>query len=131
MAISFEQAFGVHQYTVGVREQRAEILASNIANADTPHYKSRDVDFQAALATAQKRQGFALETTQSSHLDHQSTPMGDVKYRQVNQPDTGDGNSVDVQVERNLYLQNAMEYQASLRFLNGKMKSMMSAIKGE
>ena len=61
MAISFDKALGVHQYTLGVRSQRAEVLSSNIANADTPNYKARDVDFAKAMNSAQSRQsGLAM-----------------------------------------------------------------------
>ena len=57
--------------------------------------------------------------------------MGEAKFRVPNQPDTGDGNSVDVQVERNLYTQNAIEYQASLRFMNGKISGLKKALGGQ
>ena len=56
MALSFDKAFGVHQYTLGVRAKRAEVLSSNIANADTPGYKARDIDFAQALQDAQHQQ---------------------------------------------------------------------------
>lgn len=128
MSISFDKAFGIHQHTLGIRAQRAEVLASNIANADTPNYKARDIDFKAALANAKSRQSVA--TTHEKHFDLSGKMPNEVKFRVPNQPDTGDGNTVDVQQERNMYLQNALEYQASLQFLNKKMKGLMTAIKG-
>jgi flagellar basal-body rod protein FlgB len=130
MSISFDKAFGIHQYTLGVRAERAEVLASNIANADTPHYKARDVDFKAALANAKSRQNFALASTHEKHFDVSRRIHDDVKYRVPNQPDTGDGNTVDVQHERTHYLQNSLEYQTSFQFLNSKVKGLMTAIKG-
>ena len=63
MAISFDKAFGVHQYTLSVRAKRAEVLSSNIANADTPGFKARDINFSQALQDAQSQQGFGLSTT--------------------------------------------------------------------
>ncbi|GAA5213867.1 flagellar basal body rod protein FlgB [Corallincola platygyrae] len=131
MAISFDKALGIHQHTVGIRTKRAEVIASNIANADTPHYKARDIDFKAALANAQARQGFAMSRTHERHIDVKLPPTGETGYRVPNQPDTGDGNTVDMQQERNNYLQNAMEHQASLTFLGSKFRGLTSAIKGE
>ncbi len=131
MAINFDNAFGIHQYTLGLREQRAEVLSSNIANADTPHYKARDLDFASALERAKNRQGFAMSGTHERHLVASTQLGGDLQYRTPWQPDTGDGNTVDVHGERSRYIENAMEYEASMRFLNGKIKGLTSAIKGE
>jgi flagellar basal-body rod protein FlgB len=131
MAINFDKALGIHQHTVGVRAQRAEVLASNIANADTPHYKAKDIDFKLALANAQSRQGFAMSKTNERHFSVNVTASGQSKYRVPDQPDTGDGNTVDMQVERNNFLQNALEHQASLTFLGSKFRGLTSAIKGE
>ena len=118
MAISFDKALGVHQHTMLIRSQRAEMLASNIANADTPGYKAKDIDFAGALkaAKAGQRSGNDMVRTDAKHLGG-GTKMTNANelYRSPNQADTGDGNSVDIQVERNLYTQNALEYQASLR----------------
>lgn len=131
MTISFDKAFGIHQYTLGVREQRAEVLSSNIANADTPNFKARDLDFAAALERAKSRQSFAMARSDEQHLSSSSLFEPDMRFRVPNQPDTGDGNTVDVQTERSLFLENALEHDASLRFLNGKIKGLMTAIKGE
>ncbi|RJG48985.1 flagellar basal body rod protein FlgB [Motilimonas pumila] len=131
MAITFEKALGVHQHTLGVRAKRSEMLASNIANADTPHYKARDINFSDALAAAKSGKSFSLEKTNQKHFSMQTDLQPGVKYRNANQPDTGDGNTVDVQVERNLFMQNSMEYQASMTFLNSKIAGLRKAIKGQ
>ena len=131
MAINFERALGVHQHTLGIRAKRTEMLASNIANADTPHYNARDISFSDALAAAKSGKQFSLDKTDTRHFSMQSDMQPGIKFRQPNQPDTGDGNTVDVQVERNLFMQNAMEYQASLSFLNSKISSLTKAIKGQ
>jgi len=68
MAISFDKAFGIHQYTLSVRSKRAEVLSSNIANADTPGFKARDINFSQALEEAQQQQGFGLATTSEKHF---------------------------------------------------------------
>lgn len=131
MAISFDKALGVHQHTVGVRSQRAETLASNLANANTPGYKARDVDFDRALKAATSGASFGLSRTNERHIPASSQVEGQKMYRVPNQPDTGDGNTVDAQVERNLFMQNALEYQASLDFLGSKFKNMTKALKGQ
>lgn len=68
MALSFDKAFGVHQHTISVRAKRAEVLSSNIANADTPGFKARDINFAQALQEAQSHQGFGLATTSEKHF---------------------------------------------------------------
>lgn len=131
MALSFDKAFGVHQYTLGVRARRAEVLAGNIANADTPGYKAKDVDFSQALKDAQSGQGFGLSTTNERHFALNLGGSRDVKYRNPLQPDTGDGNTVDLQQERKDFMQNSLEYQTSLEFMNSKISGLLKALKGE
>ena len=130
MAISFEKAFGIHPQSLQVRAQRAELIASNIANADTPGYKAKGMDFKAALAQASSKQQTGMTRTNEKHFDVRMELNNGVGFRTPNQPDTGDGNTVDVQVERNLYLENSMEYQASLQFLDSKIKGLKKAITG-
>ncbi|AZQ85535.1 flagellar basal body rod protein FlgB [Colwellia sp. Arc7-635] len=130
MAISFEKAFGIHPQSLQVRAQRAELIAGNIANADTPGYKAKGMDFKAALAQASSRQQTGMTRTNEKHFDVRMELNNGVDFRVPDQPDTGDGNTVDVQVERNLYLENSMEYQASLQFLDSKIKGLKKAITG-
>ncbi|MGB1298363.1 MAG: flagellar basal body rod protein FlgB [Psychrobium sp.] len=130
MAISFEKALGISQYTVGVRSRRAEMLASNIVNADTPHYKARDLDFATAMKSAKQNLSTSMAKTHDKHFNITTKDTSGEAFRVPTQPDTGDGNTVDVQVERNLYMQNALEYQSSLQFLGGKFKGLRLAIKG-
>jgi len=130
MAISFEKAFGIHPQSLQVRAQRAEVIASNIANADTPGYKAKGMDFKAALAQASSKQQTGMTRTNEKHFDVRMELNNGVDFRVPDQPDTGDGNTVDVQVERNLYLENSMEYQASLQFLDSKIKGLKKAITG-
>lgn len=131
MAISFDKAFGVHQYTIGARSQRAEVLAENIANADTPGYKARDVDFSSLLTRAQGSQTTSvnLMRTNQLHLEGGSSLDTGVMYRNPLQADTGDGNTVDINQERTVFMQNSLEYQTSLEFLNGKINGLLKAIK--
>ncbi|ESE41190.1 flagellar basal body rod protein FlgB [Shewanella decolorationis] len=134
MAISFDKALGVHQFTLGIRAERAEVISSNIANADTPHYKARDVDFSAALnvAKSQQQQRNSLEMVGNEQHFGLSQLSGQyVKFRVPNQPDTGDGNTVDVQQEQSAFMQNALEYQMSLGFLDSKFSGMKKALRGD
>ena len=132
MSISFNKALGVHEAALTLRSQRAEVLASNLANADTPNFKARDIDFSKALQQAQNTQSNGLQRTHSSHLDSRiGTEIPGLSYRVPSQPDTGDGNSVDAQLEQAKFAENAMQYEATLRFLDGRFKGLMLAVRGE
>jgi len=130
MAISFDKAFGIHPESLALRSKQSEVVAGNIANADTPGYKAKAMDFQKLLAQAAQKQQTGMSRTHEKHLDVRIETNNDLEFRIPNQPDTGDGNTVDVQVERNLYLDNSMRYQASLQFMNGKIQGLKKAITG-
>jgi flagellar basal-body rod protein FlgB len=133
MPFSFDQILGVHQPALIVEGRRAELLASNLANADTPGYKARDIDFRQALRQQQAPGDGAgrLALTNSRHLQMPSQAGGfDVEYRIPQQPSL-DGNTVEQQVEMSAYTENAMRYLATLRFLSGKFNSLRTAIKGQ
>jgi flagellar basal-body rod protein FlgB len=130
MAIGFDKGFQLHSQGMQIRAQRAEVIASNIANADTPGYKAKGLDFKQALAKAATNQQMGMTRTNDKHFDVRTELNNSVDYRVPNQPDTGDGNTVDVQVERNLYLKNSIEYQEGVQFLNGKIKAMKKVISG-
>lgn len=131
MAINFQNAFGLHEQGVLLRERRTELLANNIANADTPGYKAQDLDFHTALLNAQSKQRGQVAMTDSRHFDISPSTRHEVLFRNVDQTDTGDGNSVDIHKERNEFSQNAMEYQTSLQFLNAKMSGLKKALGGQ
>jgi len=131
MTISFEKAFGLHPHGMLLREKRSAILADNIANADTPGYKAKDLDFVTALANAKSRQSSSISRTHEKHFQISTDMQQEVKFRNVEQTDTGDGNSVDIHRERNAFSQNSMEYQASLNFLNSKISGLKKALGGQ
>lgn len=107
------------------------MIASNIANADTPGYKAQGMDFQKALAQAtQQQQSLNMQKTNAKHFDIKSSLTDGLMYRTPDQPDTGDGNTVNAQLERNLYLENSLEYQASLQFVNSKIQGLKKALGG-
>ncbi|KPA91030.1 MULTISPECIES: flagellar basal body rod protein FlgB [Pseudomonas] len=135
MSISFDKALGIHEQALSFRAQRAEVLANNIANADTPNYKARDMDFSSVLAeqSEKARNGtFALNTTNSRHIEAQGLSNGDaaLQYRTPMQPSI-DQNTVDAQIEQSNYAQNAVDFQASFTLLNSKFKGLVSALRGE
>lgn len=130
MAISFDRALGIHAQALEIRSSRAEILASNLANADTPGYKARDIDFKAMLNEQMDGQ-LAMQTTNGKHLPHaNAASSGELLYRSPLQPSL-DGNTVDTQQELAEFTKNAMDYQASFQFLNSKFRGLSNAIKGE
>ena len=133
MAISFDNALGIHDDAVAVRIKRAEILANNIANSDTPNYKARDIDFQAMLDGAMDARPLQMAQTQSGHSDSSVISpdfASELMYRIPNQASV-DGNTVDLQEEMGRYTENAVDYQASFQFLSKKFMGLKNAIKGE
>jgi flagellar basal-body rod protein FlgB len=129
MPSSFDNVFGVHAQALQLRSRRGELIASNLANADTPNYKARDLDFRNALDTAQ-----SATSMRSTHASHFSAGNGSstaaTLYRVPNQASL-DGNTVDTQTEQAKFSENAVRYQTTLRFLGGKISGLMKAIKGE
>jgi flagellar basal-body rod protein FlgB len=121
------------QTALDLRARRQEILASNIANADTPNYKARDLDFPSALQNAMGVVGGSLQLTRTSarHLDAVGTSAGLsaglIKYRAVLQPSL-DGNTVDSDVEKGQFADNAMHYQFLLDRASSVFKTMALAV---
>lgn len=133
MAISFERALGIHERAMQLRLSRAELLANNLANADTPNFKARDVDFRSVLKGEQsRRQQLAMQRTHERHLGQKSSTQdsAETMYRVPLQPSI-DGNTVEEQLELAEYTKNAVDFQASFFFLNAKFKGLRSALTGE
>ncbi len=129
--MKLDDAFGIHEQALLLRTRRAEVLAANIANADTPGYKARDFDFRSVLRQ-QMPQGERMQTTRARHIqpDGGIVSASEMYYRIPTQPSV-DGNTVDTQLEHSAYAANALEYQASLRFLSGSIQKLKLAIKGQ
>ncbi len=133
MVFSFDKLTGVHEQALNIRTKRNELLASNLANADTPGYKARDIDFKAALSEANfNQQGAFMKKTHDRHMSNgmPGLPGVELLYRQPSQPSL-DGNTVDAQVEQAEFGENALRYQASLHFLDRRFKGIISALRGE
>lgn len=127
----FNDVFGIHETSLLLRGQRAGVLAANLANADTPNYKARDLDFAAVLAGETGAAGLALTRTRGAHLGAaDGVAGGALLYRNPYQPSL-DGNTVEAQVEQAAFADNAMRYQASLMFINRRISSLELAITGQ
>jgi flagellar basal-body rod protein FlgB len=123
---NLDPLFGLHAQSLAVQRQRMEVLAANIANADTPHYQARDIDFAKVLASQQQAaQNGGGESAAAPAVAAQPPLV----YRVPLQPSV-DGNTVDEQVEQGAFADAAMHYQASLSFLNGEVKGLLTAITG-
>lgn len=120
MAINFKDAVGLHADALQLRAQRTRILASNIANENTPGYAAQDIDFQESLARVQ------AQTEGGPVLDGD----GDTKYRVPYHP-SGDGNTVEIGVEQAAFSQNATDFATSLTFINMKLRGIAKAINGQ
>lgn len=132
MPINIDSALGPLPEALVLRGRRSELIASNLANADTPNFKARDIDFQSVMNQARTEQ-VALNTTQARHIalsDASGIGSEPFKYRVPNQPSL-DGNSVDSQVEQAAFAENAVNYQATLAFLNSRIKGLLTAIRGD
>ena len=129
MVNNIKQQLDVLSNALNVRNKKQEILASNIANAATPNYKARDVEFEVELARL-LNEG-PLKTSDSKHIGLVSKNLpGKVQYRQSVNPSV-DGNTVELAVERMEFAENAVRYQTTLDFINSKVRGLMSAIRGE
>lgn len=130
-------ALNFHQEALNLRAERHEVLAGNIANADTPNYKARDMDFSRELSKVMESgrsdgSGMALSTTSTRHIPAQaSAPAGhELLYRVPDQPSL-DGNTVDMDRERTQFADNAVRYQAALTMINSRIQGLKSAMQPE
>jgi flagellar basal-body rod protein FlgB len=138
VAINIDSYLGVHAAALKLREQRTELLARNLANADTPGYKARDLDFGAALAAAtEPAKAGVMTATQTGHIGtsvdstvNAGSTEAFLKFRTPLAPSL-DGNTVDAQLEQAAFADNAVRYQATLSLLSAKFRSLMTAITGQ
>ena len=130
----FDRQIQFHQTALNLQAHRQQLIASNIANADTPNFKARDVDFRAALAGALggKTGDVAMKITSSRHIAGAASGTFDasLKYRNEEQGAV-DGNTVNMDVERAAFAENSVQYQASVTFINGLLTSMQRAVQGQ
>ncbi len=127
-----DAALGIHPQALAVSARRLEVLAGNMANADTPGFKARDIDFRSALQAAVNDGDAArMRTTQRGHLAAPTAGAApESMYRVPNHPSL-DGNTVDMQMEQAAFGEAAVRYQASLDFLGSRVEGLRKALRGE
>lgn len=135
MVGKLDEALRFHEVALSLRAQRQQLLASNIANGDTPNYKARDFDFSKALENALSNAGTASAPMAKTSPAHMNPAAGEsvagtpLLYRTEPQGSV-DGNTVDVDAERNQFADNGIRYEASLTMINAQIKNLLAAIQG-
>lgn len=126
-----DKAFGITPTALMLRSQRSAVLAANIANAETPGYLARDYDFAATLQRAMHGDSEGLAATDAGHISAATDgEIGSTLYRLPTKTKSN-GNTVEEEIEQAAFSENAVQYQTSLQFLNGTIRSLRLAIKGE
>jgi flagellar basal-body rod protein FlgB len=128
----FDNIFGIHEKALLVHEQRVSVLANNLANANTPNFKARDIDFAAVLGGADGDASLPVAVTDAKHFSLNQDPVSsdDLQYRNPYQASL-DGNTVETPVEQAAFSENNVRYQASLTFINNQISLLQLAIVGQ
>lgn len=130
-ALGFDRSLGIHDNALLVRSDRSSVLANNLANADTPGFKARDIDFQAVLrGEVAKQSRLDVAKTDKGHIPGRHSEGSEKLYRTPSQPSI-DGNTVDIHIENKEFTTNAMQYNASFEFLNRKFTGLTRVLRGE
>lgn len=124
-----QSIFGIHEQALRLRAHRTEVLATNLANADTPGFKARDFDFSAVMSGAAAGRTQGLKTTHARHIQTSSAERPALAYRNPFQP-SRDGNTVEADQEFARFAENSIAYQATLTFMSGKISTLRMAIGG-
>lgn len=131
MTANIDNYLGLHATALKLRSQRAKLLANNLANADTPNYKARDIDFRSTLQQASQNKTIHHGKTHAAHIPLAGNPDAQaLQYRVPTQPSL-DGNTVDTQVEQAKFTDNAIRYQTSLQFLNKRITGLIRTLRSE
>lgn len=125
MGLPTDNLFGIHTQALDLWQRRSQVLASNLANADTPGYLARDVDFRKALSAADG--SLKLDAPSAGQIDPSAQAATKLAYRNPTQPSM-DGNTVDEQVEQASFASNAVHYQASLAFITAQIRMLRTAV---
>lgn len=130
MSLSLDKHLGIHADAVTLRSQRSTMLANNMANVDTPGFKARDIDFSNLLQQAQTSQ-IKAKVTHGAHITMNSPVNPGTTLYRIPHKASLDGNTVDMDIERGEFTENAVRYQASLEFLNKKITGLIRVLRGE
>ena len=129
-ALNLNSYFGLDTKALAASEERASVIANNLANANTPNYKAQDIDFSEYLNASMTGSAQQLKVTSPNHIGANSNFSTILKYRPVDQVSL-DGNTVNKDIETTEFAKNSLNYQASLNFLNNKIRYMTMALRGE
>lgn len=125
-----DSVFGLSEKALSLCEDRAVMLTNNIVNSSTPHYKAKDIDFNKAVQQANDTSA-SLALTNPSHIASTDTISNAQTLYRVPMQNSLDGNTVDSELERKSFIENALHYQVNLTFVQNKSDQLMKAIKGE
>ena len=128
---TLDQYLSVHATAITLRSARAELLAGNLANADTPGYKAKDIDFASAMQKATQITPVSTQRTHSKHIPVGASSIQANTHLRESEENSLDKNSVNTEFERVQFADNDVRYQASVQFLSGKVNSLVRAIRGE
>lgn len=130
-ALGFNNSLGIHDNALLVRAERSQVLANNLANADTPHFKARDIDFKGILrGEVERSKSLAVDRTDNAHIPGRLREESELLYRFPYQPSIDD-NTVDPNVEKAEFTKNSIDYTSSFDFLNRKFKGLDGALRGQ
>lgn len=130
MSLNLDKELGIHQNALLLFERRTQLLAENIANADTPNYKSRDIDFNRVFNGEVSKQ-VSLQANQPGHIGMtQSALDASIEYRVPDQS-AADGSTVDMEQEQAAFADNTVRYQTTLTVLSRRLSGIVSAFRGE
>lgn len=124
-----DSIFGLSEKALTLAEGRGAMITNNIVNSSTPHYKARDIDFYKALEDA--NQNYSLTKTNANHIAAENSFGGQELQYRVPMQMSMDGNTVDDEIERKNFMENALRYQVNLTFIQNKSEELSKAIKGE
>lgn len=135
MIVNLDNYLGTYASAVSLRAERAEILANNLANGDTPQFKARDFSFADALRSATNHHApgvtaVKLTASQEGHLKANGSAYAQLQYRVPTQYAL-DGNTVQTDYEKAEFTENSVRYEASLQLLGGRISGLMKALRGE
>ena len=131
MQTRLDKEIGFMEQGLRIRAQRQQVLATNIANADTPNYKAKDLDFNQAMKAALGNTGSQenMSVTNSKHIGSANNVSAQVKERS-NLQNSADGNTVDMDVEQSQFAENALQYETLVSMINGTFKNINSVMQG-
>jgi len=129
--INMDSIFGISEQALSLCEERSSLISSNLANASTPNYKAKDINFQSVLGQMnQENNSGSLLTNEPGHIVDNSSINPATMYR-IPMQDSLDGNTVDQEIERKNFMQNAVRFEVNLTFVHNRTKELLEAIKGE